>query len=136
MNRKAYILFLVFASWLVLNLHRVLNNMPVREIHPCPMDSDYEVTIHWYAHFVLKDVSYIMIFLAIWLYITSNLRKDKDVILAFWALFVVQVSDIFHYLLWARHNEWFLLFQGVIIVAAAVVIKFKKASKLLSWIGY
>lgn len=136
MNRKLYILLLLFSSWLVINLHRVLNNVPVKDIYPCPLDTAYKVSIHWYAHFVLKDISYIMIFLALWLYITSNMRKDKDVIVAFGSLFIVQVSDLLHYLLWARHSEWALLFQGIFIIAAAAVIKFKKSSKLLSWIGY
>lgn len=136
MNRKAYILTLLFASWLVANLHRALNNMPVKYIYPCPLDKQYEVSRHWYIHFVLKDTSYILIFLAVWLYITSNMKKDKDVMVSFGALFIVQASDLFHYLLWARHNEWVLLLQGAIIIAAAAVIKFKKSSKLLAWIGY
>lgn len=136
MNRKSYILTLLFTSWLVNNLHRALNNLPIRYIHPCPLDKKYEVSWHWYVHFTLKDISYIFIFLAVWLYATSNMKKEKDVIFAFGALLVVQISDLFHYLLWARHNEWILLAQGVIIISTAAVIKFKKSSKLLSWIGY
>lgn len=136
MNRKLYILMLLFSSWLVANLHRGLNNLPVKYIHPCPLDKQYEVSRHWYIHFVLKDISYIFIFLGVWLYLTSNMKKDKDVVVAFGALFFVQILDLIHYLLWARHNEWVLLLQGAIITAAAAVIRFKKSSKLLAWIGY
>lgn len=136
MNKKQFIIFLLFASWLVSNLHRALNNMPVKQIHPALMDASYEVSKHWYVHFILKDISYIFIFYSIWIYINSSLKRDKDIIFSFLAIFISQCADLIHYLLWARHNELFLCVQGLFMIGSAIAVRYNKSSKLLSWIGY
>lgn len=136
MNRKAYILVLLFLSWIIANAHRAWNNTPIQVINPIPFERDYEITIHWYAHFILKDISYILIFLSILLYITSHLKRDKDVLVCFGAVFVVQMTDLIHYILFARHNEYVLFFQGLIMLSAALIILLKKSQKISKWIGY
>lgn len=134
MRRKQYIIILLFLSWMLANIHRAWNNVPVRVVHPCIWDRKYEVSIHWFVHFILKDISYISIFYAIWLYINSNIKKDKDIIFTFGTIFLVQVIDAFHYILLARHSEYVLIFESAIMLASALIIKYKQASKLLAWI--
>lgn len=136
MNKKQFIIFLLFSSWLVSNLHRSLNNMPVKQIHPALLDASYEVSKHWYVHFILKDISYIFIFYSVWVYINSSIKRDRDIIFSFFVIFISQIADLIHYVLWARHNEWFLLFQGIFMIISAILVRYNKASKLLSWIGY
>jgi hypothetical protein len=138
MSKKSFILILLFSSWFLSNVHRAWNNLPVKKIHPalCIFEPDYEVTIHWYAHFILKDISYILIFYSIWIYINSALRKDADVLLCFGAIFLVQCMELPHYLLAARHSEWVLLFQCLLIITVAVLIRTKKSSKVIEWIRY
>lgn len=136
MNRKSYILALLFLSWIVANMHRAWNNIPIQVIHPIPFERSYEITFHWYAHFILKDISYILIFLSILLYINSHLKRDKDVLICFGAVFVIQMTDLIHYILFARHNEYVLFLQGLIMLSAALIILLKKSQTISKWIGY
>lgn len=135
MRRKSIILILLFSSWFIANIHRGWNNIPVKDIYPFPCRPEDIVTLHWYVHFILKDISYIFIFLSFWLYVTSLLKRDKDIIISFGAIFAVQIIDFFHYILYARHNEYILTAQGLIMIGAALIIRLKKSSKVLSWIG-
>lgn len=122
MKRKWFIVILLFASWIVVNIHRVWNNTEPVETYPFPFDKGYPVTWHWYIHTILKDVSYLLIMLAMWLYIRSNLRRDKAVITAFSAIFLTTISDLPHYILAARHSEAVLAAQGAILLYAALKI--------------
>lgn len=96
------------------------------ETHPFPLDPEYGVTWHWYIYMLLKDISYLVIFLALWLYMHSSLKRDRQVLSAFGAIFVVQLTEIPHYLLIARHSEGVLLLQGIYLIGIALKILFKK----------
>lgn len=120
MNRKAYILTLLYLSWGMYNVHRFWNNTEPVYVYPFPLDKDYEVTWHWYIYLLLKDLSYLLILLALWLYVSRGMRKDKEIMGVFGAVFVVQLIEIPHYLLWARHSEQVLFIEGLILVWSAV----------------
>lgn len=122
MTRKGAIILLLFLSWVIGNIHRLWNNTEPVITHPFPYDKDYPVTWHWYIHTILKDVSFLSISFALWLYIRSNMRRDRDVIIAFGAVFLNQIIDLPHYILAARHSEKTLDLQGAIMLGAAIIM--------------
>lgn len=128
MNRKAYIIVLLFLSWGIGNIHRIWNNTDPVYTNPFPFDRDYPVTWHWYIHTILKDVSVLSVLLALWLYVTGNFRRDKGISTIFGAIFVIQLTDLPHYILAARHSEVVLAIQGAILLYAALKITFNAKS--------
>jgi hypothetical protein len=126
MNRKAYILLLIYGSWAVINIHRVWNNMAIEYVHPAPLDPSYEATKHWHYHVILKDVSVLMLMMAAYLYMSGNIRKDKDISRSFGAMVIVWISDIVHYLIWARHSEMVLSLQGMFLLITVTFILIRK----------
>ncbi len=126
MTRKQLIIYLLFFSWFVYNVHRCWNNTAPLYTKPFPFDNSYEITWHWYVYMLLKDTSYLIILSAVWLYVTSNLKKDKDILGAFSAILIVQIIEIPHYLLWARHNEIVLSVEGLVLMWSAYKVMTKK----------
>lgn len=124
MMRKHVILFLLFLSWPVNNVHRLWNNCAPNKIYPFPADPDYWKDIQWYIHDIGEIICYIFIFMAIWLYINSHLKKDRDIRILFGAIFTNQLIDLPHYLISARHSEYILAAEGAILLYAALKILF------------
>ena len=131
MTRKLYIILLLFLSWVITNLHRLWNNSPVVFTNPFPLDKEYQLTWHWYIYSILDAISTAIIFFSLWLYINSNMKKDKDVLRTFGAIFANYLIDIVHYVLCARHNELILSIEGLIIVWAAYKLFVKRLRKPL-----
>lgn len=125
MTRKAGILMLYFLSWPVNSLHRLWNSAPAKTIYWYFADSKVCDDIQWYIHDLCQCISYIMIFIATYLYIDSPKKKDPDVLVAFGAILVNQILDLIHYLGWHRRSEAFLFLEGIIILLAALKIFLK-----------
>lgn len=126
MKKKQLIIGLLFLSWFVYNAHRFWNNSPITFTKPFPFDVSYEITWHWYIYMLLKDISYLIILFALRLYVNANFKKDKEIIGAFSAVFFVQIIEIPHYILSARHTEWVLLLEGMILIRSAYRIMTRK----------
>lgn len=116
MRRKTFILALLYLSWIIINVHRLWNNTEPVERFWFPLDPTYKCSWHWYIHTILKDLSYCSVFLAFYLYITSSLKRDKDIKRLFLVLLLIHVSDIVHYVLAARHSEAILGLQGLSLI--------------------
>jgi hypothetical protein len=58
--------------------------------------------------------------------VNANFKKDKEIIGAFSAVFFVQIIEIPHYILSARHTEWVLLLEGMILIRSAYRIMTRK----------
>lgn len=128
MNRKAYILLLLFLSWPVNNFFRFFMSRPAVAFRPF-IFCDEQVNFQWYLWHLGGSASYIMIFWALWLYINGNYKRERDVITAFGAIFINQVSDIIHYMGWQRHNETFIFLQGFVLIFAAGMILDRQLKK-------
>ena len=122
MTRKGYILILLFLSWIVGNIHRILNNYEPIEGYWFPLDPKYKCSWHWYVHTILKDISFTTILVAVWCYVRSNLKRDKSITWTIGTVLLVQITDLPHYLLWARHSEVVLAIQGGIMLYSAIKI--------------
>jgi hypothetical protein len=127
MSRKRAILGLLFLSWPVNNLHRLWDNSPAKRLYWFPGDKSYWSDIQWYVHDIGECLCYIFILLGFWLYINSNLKRDKDVRILFGAVLVNQLIDLPHYLWSHRHTEWILAVQGFIVLLAAGKVMFNNA---------
>lgn len=126
MNRKGFILVLLALSWPITCLHMIWSGQG-SIVHWFVNDQwDY---IQSYFYYLFEVISYSMIMLAIWLYINSNLRKDRDVILIFGALFVNQLIDLPHYLLLRRNSDIIQFIQGSILLCAGTKILFNQIKK-------
>jgi hypothetical protein len=116
MNRKGLILLLLSFAWPITCLH-VLWAGQTTEVHWFLNDQwDF---IQQYFYFLFDKISYVLIFWAIWLYINSNMRKDRDILLMFGALFVNQLIDLPHYIAIRQSSELVTCMQGIIILYAA-----------------
>lgn len=128
MNRKAYILLLLFLSWPVNNFFMFFRGREDAIIRPFVFNSE-QASWHWHLWHIGGSMSYIMILWAAWLYITGSYKKEKDVLTAFGAIFINQLSDIVHYIGWQRHNETFIFLQGFILIFAAGMILDRQLKK-------
>jgi len=126
MTRKHLIILLIYGSWVVINIHRAWNNVPIEFIHPCPLDREYNPTRHWHYHIILKDLAVLMILSAAYLYMTGSIKRDKDIQRSFGLMTAVWISDIVHYLIWARHSEIILMLQGIFILVTVTLILIRK----------
>lgn len=121
MTRKAYILLLLFAAWPVNNLYRFFMRIEAGKHRPFLFNE--EVTgLQWYLWHTGGALCYIMIFWALWLYMTGNYKRERDIVTTFGAIFMVQCSDIIHYVGWQRHSPTVLFIQGFIIVFAGLIL--------------
>lgn len=121
MNRKGYILILLFLAWPVCNLHRFFSHMDRGSYRPFLFNNE-EAGLQWYLFHVGGSACYIMIFWAIWLYITGGYKKDRDILTVFGAIFINQVSDLLHYTAWQRHSTTILFLQGFVILFALLIL--------------
>jgi hypothetical protein len=125
MSKKELIIILLAISWPVDNLHRLLNAHKECPGNWYPFAPKYIEDLQWYVHDVCQSLSYLCIFIAIQLYITSFLRKDADINLIFRSLLIVQVVDLFHYLGWHRTSEIMITLEGAIFLYTALKIVIK-----------
>jgi len=121
-TRKSIILLLLILSWPINNIHRLWSSSSKGPMYWFPGDKKYWTGVQWYVHDLCEAVCYLFILLSAWLYITSNMKRDRDVTMMFGAVVINQCLDIPHYLWSARHSEWMLVLQGVIMLYAAVKI--------------
>jgi hypothetical protein len=124
-GRKGYILILLFLSWPVDNLHRLLNDSTVRMNNWYPFNPKYVESVQWYTHDVCHAVAYLLILIAIWLYVQMPQRRDRDINTAISALLVIQAIDVIHYIGWHRQCELILSIEGLILIYASLNIVIK-----------
>ena len=112
LTKKGIILILLSLSWPITCFFQLFEgNTKVYWF----LNGEFE-WFQWYFYHCFNMISYIFIFIAIWLYINSSMKKDKDIHLMFNALIINQVIDLFHYLLFRRQNDIVIIVQGVIIL--------------------
>ena len=121
MNRKGYILLLLFAAWPVNILFKLFMHLDRGSYRPFLFNNE-EAGLQWYLFHVGGSASYILIFWALWLYITGGYKKDRDIMTAFGALFITQISDLIHYIGWQRHCNTVVFLQGFVILFAALIL--------------
>lgn len=121
MNRKGYILLLLFVSWPVNSLFRLFMNRDRGSYRPFLFNVE-EAGLQWYLWHLGGSLSYVLIFWAIWLYIHGGYKKDRDIITLFGALFLCQISDVVHYIGWQRHCVTIVFLQGFVILFAALIL--------------
>jgi len=131
-NRKAYIMLLMYLSWPVNLVHRVLNNRPEKVITPFMFEPE-QLDIQWYIKDVLNIVSWLMIFWAIWLYITGNYRQDRDFKDVFTAYFIILAIDLPHYLLWFKRCEGVLYVELLIMMVSGGLFWWRHFKKGRKW---
>ncbi|MCW3466489.1 hypothetical protein [Chitinophaga nivalis] len=117
MNRKGVILILLALSWPITCLHRLWAGDEV--IIRWFASPELWDSAQWYFYHVFGYLSYAMVFFACWLYMGSNLKKDKDVMLLLSSLLVNQVIDIPHYMLFRRGSDVVVIIQAAIVLLAA-----------------
>lgn len=125
MSKKGVILMLLIFSWPVNNLHRLLNNVDTPEIFWYPCNPSRHENLQWYVHDVGQCISYLLIFIAIYLYVEYPKRKDPDINALFGGLLINQIIDLPHYMGWHRSSEMILLIQCAIIVYITLKIFIK-----------
>lgn len=122
MSRKGIIIILLGISWPVDNIHRLLNAHKEWPGHWYPFRSDYIEDLQWYIHDLCQAVSYLLIFIAIQLYISSLLRKDSDISLIFKSILIMQILDVIHYIGWHRTSELVLIIEGLFFLYISIKI--------------
>lgn len=125
MSKKGAIILMLFVSWPVNNLHRLLNNTPVNFLHFYPFSPLSTEDIQWYVHDVFESISYILILLAIKLYIETLRNRIAEVDEIIKCFVIIQIIDLFHYLGWHRRSELILTIECLIFIYTALKI-FKK----------
>lgn len=125
MSKKGTIILMLFISWPVNNLHRLLNNTPVNFLHLYPFSPLSTEDLQWYVHDVFESISYILILLAIKLYIETLRNRIAEVDEIIKCFVIIQIIDLFHYLGWHRRSELILTIECLIFIYTALKI-FKK----------
>ncbi|SKA29711.1 hypothetical protein SAMN04488128_103162 [Chitinophaga eiseniae] len=116
MKRKDGILILLALSWPLSCLHQLWRGGQdiVYWFYPTGMWDGKQ----WYFYHVFGMLSYLLIFIAMWLYVASNGRRDKDVLTLLSALAINQAVDIPHYLICRRQCLWVVAAQGILFLFA------------------
>lgn len=119
-TKKDIVLILMSLSWPVTCISMLWANS-FQEVHyfADPYIFDY---FNWYIFNICNIISYILIFLAIWIYINSSLKKDKEVILIFGANLIVQLTDLIHYLMLRKTCRIITVIQATIIIYASLKV--------------
>ncbi len=125
-NRKIIILMLLCISWPVNNFHRLLNAYPETWGYWYPFNPECKEELQWHIRAIGEDVSYLCIFIAIWLYISSFKRQYSEIKLLFSGILIVQIIDLAHYLGWHRQNEIVLFIEALVFVIISLIILYKK----------
>lgn len=126
MNKKGIILIMLALSWPTTCLHMLWRGDDSIVYWFINAEWDY-VQCYFYALFNL--ISYLLIFMAIWLYINSSMRKDKDVLLLFGANLINQAVDLPHFVICRRSCDVIILIQALIICYAAIKILLNQIPK-------
>lgn len=126
MTKKGSILIMLALSWPITCLHMLWRGNESIVYWFVNSEWDY---IQCYFYSLFNLISYLLIFMSIWLYINSSMRKDKDVLLLFGANFINQAIDLPHFIICRRSSEIIILIQGLIICYAAIKILFNQISK-------
>lgn len=134
MNRKAYIMLLMYLSWPVNLVHRYWNNRPIEMITPFMFEGQ-ELSVQWYVSGLLNIISWLMIFWGIWLYITGSYRQDRDFRDVFGAYFIILMIDLPHYLLWFKRCEWVLYIELCIMMVSGGLFWWRHYKKGKQWKG-
>lgn len=113
MNRKQFILLLLKLSWPIGIIRKFFQGS--QELHYFLFPELWD-TKSWYSYHIFHKISYACVFLALWLYMNSNMRKDKDVIAMFGGIFVIQLLDLPNYLLFRQQSRYFVLVQFLILL--------------------
>lgn len=117
MTKKGLILLLLALSWPITCISKLWAGNYCEVHYFLPSRTwDY---LNWYAYHICNTISYIFIFVGMWLYINSHLKRDKDIIYLFGANVINQVIDLPHYLLFRRESAVVLFAQGAIIIYAS-----------------
>jgi hypothetical protein len=125
MNNKIIILILYFISWPVNSIHRLWNRSPPHLVYWYIANPKCGEDIQWYIHDIGQCISYILIFIATWLYIQRPGKRDSDINYVFGAILVNQCIDLVHYVGWHRRCEEILLLEGVILLFVAIKLFLK-----------
>lgn len=120
MSRKSLIIILLTISWPVNNIHRLLNSDKELPGKWFPFRPEYVEDLQWYIHDVCQCLSYLCIFIAIWLYLGLYKRKDENIYLIFSSFLIIQIIDLFHYIGWHRTSEVILSTEGFIFLLTAL----------------
>lgn len=126
MNKKGAILIMLALSWPITCLYMLWHGNESIVYWFINSEWDY---IQCYFYALLNLISYLLIFMAMWLYINSSMRKDKDVLLLFGANFINQAIDLPHFILCRRSCDAVILIQALIICYAAVKILLNQIPK-------
>jgi hypothetical protein len=121
-NRIAAIL--LFLSWPVCLIHRNWENRPLTPVSWIIFDKTVSEDFRWVYFANELWLSAFLVLLA-WLIST---RRTRILRILLWANLWISVVDIFNYWLFFRRSEWLLAAEGMIMVAATVIIT-KNASK-------
>ena len=125
MSRKGTIILMLFISWPVNNLHRLLNNTPVLMGHWYLFSPTSTEDIQWFVHDIFESISYILILLAIKLYIETLRNRILEIDQIINCFVAIQIIDLIHYLGWHRRSEMILTIECLIFIYTALKI-FKK----------
>lgn len=121
MNRKSYILLLMFLQWPLFNLYRLWGSRPRVERRPFLFNEEVQ-SAQWHLRFLGDTLGYALLLLAVWLYVNGNYKKDRDVITIFGAVLINQLIDIFHYIGFNRHSEWIVFIEGFVMLFAGIIL--------------
>lgn len=120
MSKKGLILILLAASWPITCIAKIWAFDAAKVYWFARNDIwDYK---NWYAYHLCNMSSYLLIFWAIWIYVNSSIRKDKDVLLLLGITTINQAIDIIHYLLFRRGNAIIAAIEGLLVLYGCVRI--------------
>lgn len=122
MSKKGTIILMLFISWPVNNLHRLLNNTPAILLHMYPFSPNSTEDIQWYIHDVFESISYILILWAIKIYIELLRNRAVEIDYIIKSFLIIQVIDLFHYIGWHRRSEIILTIECFIFIYTALKI--------------
>ena len=113
MSKINKILILLFISWPVNNLHRLLNNMPVKMGYWYPFSPDCLEELQWHVHSICECICYLCIFYAIRMYNSQLRNRNISIDCAIDCLLIVQAIDLIHYIGWHRRSELILTLEAL-----------------------
>ena len=127
MKLKRLILALLFLSYPLTLVHRVLNDDVEIPMH-FPFNK-ITTDLQWYILDLGSMFSILFVLIAFILYVFSNLRNDWHVKILILTISLVWLIDIVHYVLWFRQKEFVLLCEGIIVVIGTCIMYLKNGAK-------
>jgi hypothetical protein len=126
LRKRNIILLLLIISWPLSLLDRLWNGSPVNIIHPFVFAPEYWKDVQWFVHDLGYTSGYICILCGLWIYANSPflVRTDKGIKWMFKCVFVLQICDLPHYILWAKHNEIVLFLEGAYFLYCSLQLFF------------